>query len=96
MLRRLSEAGIEIRTGSDDADVSAIETELADAFTLSNRINSFETRWFIDGCAARDASLLRLRSLLRNLACEALEIAGLKIVPMLATRSADTSSCAQA
>jgi Asp-tRNA(Asn)/Glu-tRNA(Gln) amidotransferase A subunit family amidase len=57
-LRRLSEAGVEIRTGSDDADVSAIETELAEAFTLSNRINSFETRWFIDGCAARDASLL--------------------------------------
>ena len=57
-LRRLSEAGIEIRTGSDDADVSAIETELADAFTLSNRINTWEMRWFIDGCAARDASLL--------------------------------------
>src|SRR5258705_7790345 len=57
-LRRLSEAGIEIRTGSDDADVSAIETELAEAFTLSNRINSFETRWFISGCAERDESLL--------------------------------------
>jgi Asp-tRNA(Asn)/Glu-tRNA(Gln) amidotransferase A subunit family amidase len=57
-LRRLSEAGVEIRTSADDADVSAIETELADAFTLSNRINSFETRWFIDGCAERDASLL--------------------------------------
>jgi Asp-tRNA(Asn)/Glu-tRNA(Gln) amidotransferase A subunit family amidase len=57
-LRRLSEAGIEIRTGGDDADVSAIEAELAEAFTLSNRINSFETRWFIEGCAERDASLL--------------------------------------
>jgi Asp-tRNA(Asn)/Glu-tRNA(Gln) amidotransferase A subunit family amidase len=57
-LRRLSEAGVEIRTSADDADVSAIETELADAFTLSNRINSFEMRWFIDGCAERDASLL--------------------------------------
>jgi Asp-tRNA(Asn)/Glu-tRNA(Gln) amidotransferase A subunit family amidase len=57
-LRRLSAAGIEIRTSADDADVSAIETELAEAFTLSNRLNSFEMRWFIDGCAARDASLL--------------------------------------
>jgi Asp-tRNA(Asn)/Glu-tRNA(Gln) amidotransferase A subunit family amidase len=57
-LQRLSEAGVEIRTSADDADVSAIETELAEAFTLSNRINSFETRWFIDGCAERDASLL--------------------------------------
>jgi Asp-tRNA(Asn)/Glu-tRNA(Gln) amidotransferase A subunit family amidase len=57
-LRRLSTAGVEIRTSADDADVSAIETELAEAFTLSNRINSFETRWFIDGCAERDASLL--------------------------------------
>jgi Asp-tRNA(Asn)/Glu-tRNA(Gln) amidotransferase A subunit family amidase len=57
-LQRLAAAGVEIRTSDDDADVSAIETELAEAFTLSNRINSFETRWFIDGCAERDASLL--------------------------------------
>src|SRR5215470_679233 len=57
-LQHLSTAGVEIRTSADDADVSAIETELAEAFTLSNRINSFETRWFIDGCAERDASLL--------------------------------------
>src|SRR5215468_4780220 len=35
-LKRLSEMGIEIRTGGDDADVSAIETELAEAFTLTN------------------------------------------------------------
>jgi Asp-tRNA(Asn)/Glu-tRNA(Gln) amidotransferase A subunit family amidase len=57
-LRRLSAAGIEIRTSDDDADVSAIDAELAEAFTLSNRINSWEMRWFIDGCAERDASLL--------------------------------------
>jgi hypothetical protein len=38
----------------------------------------------------RDASLLRLRSLLRNLAREALEIASLKVVTMLATRSPAT------
>src|SRR5262245_44769592 len=57
-LQRLSAAGIEIRTTDDDADVSAIDAELAEAFTLSNRINSWEMRWFIDGCAERDASLL--------------------------------------
>src|SRR5499426_98688 len=57
-LKRLSKAGIEIRTSDDDADVSAIDTELAEAFALSNRINSWEMRWFIDGCAERDASML--------------------------------------
>jgi Asp-tRNA(Asn)/Glu-tRNA(Gln) amidotransferase A subunit family amidase len=48
-LQRLTAAGIEIRTRHDDADVAAVETELAEAFTLSNRINTWETRWFIDG-----------------------------------------------
>ena len=57
-LQRLSAAGIEIRTRHDDADVAAVETELADAFTLSNRVNTWEMRWFIEGCARRDASKL--------------------------------------
>jgi Asp-tRNA(Asn)/Glu-tRNA(Gln) amidotransferase A subunit family amidase len=57
-LQKLAAAGIEIRTRHDDADVAAIEIELADAFTLSNRINSWEMRWFIAGCAERDASKL--------------------------------------
>jgi Asp-tRNA(Asn)/Glu-tRNA(Gln) amidotransferase A subunit family amidase len=57
-LQRLGDAGIEIRTRYDDADVAAVETELAEAFTLSHQINAWETRWFIDGCAERDASLL--------------------------------------
>ncbi|MEA2906005.1 MAG: hypothetical protein QOI12_3392 [Alphaproteobacteria bacterium] len=57
-LQRLGAAGIEIRTRHDDDDVGAIESELADAFALSNRINTWETRWFIDGCAERDASKL--------------------------------------
>src|SRR5262249_41359865 len=50
--------GTEIRTRHDDADVAAIETELAEAFALSNSINTWEMRWFIDGCAQRDASKL--------------------------------------
>src|SRR5437867_4421986 len=65
-LQRLSAAGIEIRTSDDDADVSAIDTELAEAFALSNRINSWEMRWFIDGCAERDASLLSKSMLARH------------------------------
>lgn len=57
-LQRLAAAGIEIRTRHNDADVAAVETALAEAFTLSNRINTWETRWFIDGCAQRDSSKL--------------------------------------
>jgi Asp-tRNA(Asn)/Glu-tRNA(Gln) amidotransferase A subunit family amidase len=65
-LQRLAAAGIEIRTRKDDADVAAVETELAEAFTLSNRINTWETRWFIDGCAQRDSSKLS-KSMLERL-----------------------------
>ena len=38
--QRLGAAGVEIRTRDDDEDVAAVESELADAFALSNRINS--------------------------------------------------------
>jgi Asp-tRNA(Asn)/Glu-tRNA(Gln) amidotransferase A subunit family amidase len=55
---RLAGAGIEIRTSEDDEDVAAVEEAIADAFTLSNRVNTFETRWFLRGCVERDASLL--------------------------------------
>src|SRR5262245_49717987 len=65
-LQRLAAGGIEIRRHHDDADVAAIETELAEAFTLSNRINTWETRWFIDGCAQRDSSKLS-KSMLERL-----------------------------
>src|SRR5215467_7088323 len=74
-LQRLSAAGVEIRTGEDDADVSAIDTELAEAFSLSNRINSFETRWFINGCAERDATLLSKAMLDRREQAKAMTLA---------------------
>src|SRR5262249_54223897 len=54
-LQRLRAAGVDIRTRHDDEDVAAAETELADAFALSNLINTFEMRWFIAGCAGRGA-----------------------------------------
>src|SRR3954452_21252809 len=57
-LQRLKSAGIEVVTRLDDAKVAAIENELAGAFALSNKINSWETRWFISGCRDRDASKL--------------------------------------
>src|SRR5262249_60323572 len=57
-LQRLRAAGVDIRTRHDDEDVAAAETELADAFALSNLINTFEMRWFIAGCAERDAGKL--------------------------------------
>ena len=57
-LQRLKSAGIEVVTHHDEPKVAAIENELAGAFVLSNRINSWETRWFIRGCRDRDASKL--------------------------------------
>jgi Asp-tRNA(Asn)/Glu-tRNA(Gln) amidotransferase A subunit family amidase len=57
-LQRLKRAGIEVVTHHDHTKVAAIENELAGAFALSNKINSWETRWFIRGCRDRDASKL--------------------------------------
>jgi Asp-tRNA(Asn)/Glu-tRNA(Gln) amidotransferase A subunit family amidase len=81
-LTRLAAAGVEIRTREDDEDVAAVEDEIADAFTLSNRINTFEMRWFIRGCAERDASKLSKSMLERHAQGERMTIeeyrAGLK------------------
>jgi Asp-tRNA(Asn)/Glu-tRNA(Gln) amidotransferase A subunit family amidase len=57
-LQRLGTTGIEVRTRHDDEDVAAIEDEIAEALALSHRVNSWETRWFIRGCAERDAGKL--------------------------------------
>ena len=57
-LQKLAAAGIEIRTRHDDDTVAALETELEEATALSHRVNTWETRWFLDGCAGRDASKL--------------------------------------
>jgi Asp-tRNA(Asn)/Glu-tRNA(Gln) amidotransferase A subunit family amidase len=65
-LQRLSEAGVEIRTRRDDDEVAAIETEITDALTLSNRINTWEMRWFVRGCVEHDASKLSRTMLERD------------------------------
>jgi Asp-tRNA(Asn)/Glu-tRNA(Gln) amidotransferase A subunit family amidase len=54
----LKTAGIEIVTRHDKPKVAEIEHELAAATSLSTKINSWETRWFIRGCRDRDASKL--------------------------------------
>jgi Asp-tRNA(Asn)/Glu-tRNA(Gln) amidotransferase A subunit family amidase len=54
----LKTAGIEIVTRHDEPKVAEIEHELAAATSLSTKINSWETRWFIRGCRDRDASKL--------------------------------------
>jgi Asp-tRNA(Asn)/Glu-tRNA(Gln) amidotransferase A subunit family amidase len=56
--RDLREAGIEIETRVTDAKVEEVETAIAGAHALSNRINSFETRWFLRGARDRDAAKL--------------------------------------
>jgi Asp-tRNA(Asn)/Glu-tRNA(Gln) amidotransferase A subunit family amidase len=38
--------------------VAVAEAQIADAFALSTRINTWEARWFLRGCAERDASKL--------------------------------------
>jgi Asp-tRNA(Asn)/Glu-tRNA(Gln) amidotransferase A subunit family amidase len=65
-LQRLSKDGVEIRTRRDDDEVAAIEGEIAEAFTLSNSINTWEMRWFIRGCVERDAGKLSASMLERD------------------------------
>jgi Asp-tRNA(Asn)/Glu-tRNA(Gln) amidotransferase A subunit family amidase len=53
-------AGIEVASRQDDPKIAAIEKELGEAFPLSNRINGWEMRWFMQGCRDRDAEKLSL------------------------------------
>jgi Asp-tRNA(Asn)/Glu-tRNA(Gln) amidotransferase A subunit family amidase len=57
---RIESAGVEIASRYDDPAIAAIERELQQAFPLSNRINGWETRWFMQGCRDRDAEKLSL------------------------------------
>ena len=57
-MRDLREAGVEIDTCHNNADITPVEAAIADAHALSNRINSFETRWFLRGARDRDATKL--------------------------------------
>jgi Asp-tRNA(Asn)/Glu-tRNA(Gln) amidotransferase A subunit family amidase len=57
-MRDLREAGVAIDTCHNNADIAPIEAAIAGAHALSNRINSFETRWFLRGARDRDAEKL--------------------------------------
>jgi Asp-tRNA(Asn)/Glu-tRNA(Gln) amidotransferase A subunit family amidase len=57
-LKRLQSAGVAIATRHDEPAIAAIETAIADAHPLSNKINSFEVRWFLHGARERDVSKL--------------------------------------
>jgi Asp-tRNA(Asn)/Glu-tRNA(Gln) amidotransferase A subunit family amidase len=58
LVNELTEAGIAIDTRETHAEIELVETAIADAHPLSNRINSFETRWFLRGARDRDATKL--------------------------------------
>jgi Asp-tRNA(Asn)/Glu-tRNA(Gln) amidotransferase A subunit family amidase len=55
---RLKAAGVEVMTRHDNSTISSAETAIANAHALSNRINAWETRWFLRGARARDAEKL--------------------------------------
>ncbi len=58
MHRDLRETGVEIETRVTDAKIEEVETAIADAHALSNKINSFEVRWFLRGARDRDVQKL--------------------------------------
>src|SRR5712675_3277914 len=73
-LARLGAAGVEIRTREDDEDVAAVESEISESYALSNRINSWEMRWFIRGCVERDAGKLSRTILERHAQSDAMTL----------------------
>jgi Asp-tRNA(Asn)/Glu-tRNA(Gln) amidotransferase A subunit family amidase len=57
-LQRLRSAGVAIATRRDDATIEAVEKSIVDAHPLSNKVNSWEVRWFLRGARERDAEKL--------------------------------------
>ena len=68
-LNALKSAGIAIATRHDDARIAAVETNIVDAHPLSNKINSFEGRWFLRG--ARDRDVEKLSKIMQTRLAEA-------------------------
>ncbi len=56
--RRLAEAGVAISCRADDPLIDAAEREMADALTLTRRINEWEGRWPLNTYADTDISKL--------------------------------------
>ena len=57
-LKAIADAGVEIATRHDDKRIAAVESVIVDAHPMSNKINGFETRWFLRGARDRDAAKL--------------------------------------
>src|SRR6185503_10601580 len=57
-LKAIKNAGVEIATRHDDRKIAAVEPEIVGAHPMSNKINGFETRWFLRGARDRDAAKL--------------------------------------
>jgi Asp-tRNA(Asn)/Glu-tRNA(Gln) amidotransferase A subunit family amidase len=74
-LARLKSAGITVATRHDDSKVAAVESAIADAHPLSNKINSFEVRWFLRGARERDVTKLSKVMQTRLAESEALTLA---------------------
>ncbi|MBX9774831.1 MAG: amidase [Xanthobacteraceae bacterium] len=74
-LQRLKQNGVAVSTRHDDAAIDAVETAIADAHPLSNRINGFETRWFLRGAYQRDPEKLSSFMRERLVESEALTLA---------------------
>lgn len=74
-LKRLQGFGVATAARHDDAKIAAIETAIADAHALSNKINSFEGRWFLRGARDRDVNKLSKVMQTRLAESEALTLA---------------------
>jgi Asp-tRNA(Asn)/Glu-tRNA(Gln) amidotransferase A subunit family amidase len=79
-LHKLKHAGVSISTRSDDAKIEAVEKDIVDAHPLSNRINSWEVRWFLHGARERDAAKLSKVMQTRLQECEAMTLSDFRDV----------------
>jgi Asp-tRNA(Asn)/Glu-tRNA(Gln) amidotransferase A subunit family amidase len=79
-LQRLKSAGVAIAARHDDATIAAVEQSILDAHPLSNKINSWETRWFLHGARERDAAKLSKVMQTRLQESEALTLADYRAV----------------
>jgi Asp-tRNA(Asn)/Glu-tRNA(Gln) amidotransferase A subunit family amidase len=74
-LSALKSAGVAIGTRHDDATIAAVEADIVGAHPLSNKINSFEGRWFLRGARDRDVTKLSKVMQTRLAEAEALTLA---------------------
>jgi len=74
-LRRLKSAGIAIGARREDPKIEAVENDIIGAHPLSNKINSFEVRWFLRGARDRDVQKLSKVMQTRLAESEALTLA---------------------